>query len=110
MNFDNIDIIKFDPKTECMVLTYTVETIIKIPKDIDRSKVKEFWFKYDRLHMLMEDDSVETIEPYISATDTFYDYKYPDKVEVTTKDEVCVDDSEDEEDEDDEEDDDNNKH
>lgn len=64
-------------------VTYWLESIFKIPDDLDledKSVVSEWYVKYNILNIIYADGKEEEIEATLDAQDT--DYKYPKDTEI----------------------------
>jgi hypothetical protein len=92
-----------EDEREVVIANYNVFECFKIPKGIDlkdKTQVKEYWVKYNTLHIVMvgqEDDEIEIeSEDWIQNND----YKHPANIEIDSADNWGIDDEDDEDDED----------
>ena len=56
--------------------TYTVCSDFYLPPWMKKEDIKEYWVRYNVLHVEMKTGKTYSIQPYCSATDA--DFKYPD--------------------------------
>ena len=56
--------------------TYTVCSDFYLPPWMKKEDIKEYWVRYNVLHVEMKTGKTYSIQPYCSAADA--DFKYPD--------------------------------
>ena len=66
---------------QIVIAKYIAYTTINVPKGVDledKEQVKEWWIKYNTLHIVYANGEMEEIEGYFGDTD----YKYPEETEI----------------------------
>lgn len=90
--------------SKIVVASYISETVFKIPKNIDlenQQQVKDWWIKWNVLHIELVDGTELQIEQYGGYR--YPDYKYPHEKNIENASDWCISDSEDEKEENEEE-------